>query len=335
MAVCAIVVTYHPDRELPARMHRILRQIGSLIVVDNGSSDEETRMLRMMAANPRIDLVLNADNLGVASALNIGIARAAARGFEWVLLLDQDSVPRDDMVQQLETVRAAYPSPSQLAVIGSNFTDVNKESPEARAAVGAHAAGTPEAGADAVGAHAAGAPEAGADAVGAHAAGVPEGGADAADALWEELDYVITSGSLISLAAYTAIGPFREELFIDYVDMDYCLRARARGFRVIKTRTPLMTHAIGAYTQHRWLGKTKWTTNHSPDRRYYIARNDTVMLREYGNYPAGLWRWKSFVRSFRLCKRIALYERMKLPKIMAVGQGWWHGVRGRLGPRPR
>ena len=33
---------------------------------------------------------------------------------------------------------------------------------------------------------------------------------------------------------------------------------------------------------------TKWTTNHSPDRRYYIARNDTVMLREYGGYRVRL-----------------------------------------------
>ena len=54
-----------------------------------------------------------------------------------------------------------------------------------------------------------------------------------------------------------------------------------------------MSHAIGAYSQHSWLGMNKWTTNHSPDRRYYIARNDTVMLREYGNYVFGLWALKS------------------------------------------
>ncbi len=29
----------------------------------------------------------------------------------------------------------------------------------------------------------------------------------------------------------------------------------------------------------------RWTSNHSADRRYYMARNDTVMLREYGRLP--------------------------------------------------
>jgi hypothetical protein len=48
----------------------------------------------------------------------------------------------------------------------------------------------------------------------------------------------------------------------------------------------------------------------------------------------GLWVLKSFGRRVRLCKRIALYEEMKIPKIMAVAQGWWHGIRGHMGPRP-
>jgi hypothetical protein len=33
-------------------------------------------------------------------------------------------------------------------------------------------------------------------------------------------------------------------------------------------------------------------------------------------------------------KRIALYEDDKVRKILAVGQGWWDGVRGNMGPRP-
>jgi hypothetical protein len=80
-----------------------------------------------------------------------------------------------------------------------------------------------------------------------------------------------------------------------------------------------------------WTGK--WTTNHSPDRRYYFARNDTVMLREYGNYGALGWAWKSLCRSLRQCKRIALYENKKADKIAAVIHGWWHGMLGTLGPR--
>jgi rhamnosyltransferase len=154
-------------------------------------------------------------------------------------------------------------------------------------------------------------------------------------ATWVEVKSTITSGSWLPLAAYSAIGPFREELFIDHVDTDYCLRARAKGYRIIKTRRELMSHAIGSPTRHSVLWAKKWTTNHSPDRRYYFARNDTVMLREYGNYGTVGWAWKSLRRSLRQCKRIALYEAAKADKITAVLQGWWHGMRGRLGPRKR
>jgi rhamnosyltransferase len=158
---------------------------------------------------------------------------------------------------------------------------------------------------------------------------------EARGALWEEVESVITSGSLLSLPAYTAIGRFRDEFFIDHVDTEFCFRARAAGYRVIETIHPLMAHAIGAPTRHTLFGATSWTTNHSADRRYYMARNNTVLLREYGTSGRGPWQWKSIVRCLRVCKRIVYFEKDKVRKIVAVAQGWWDGARGRLGPRPR
>ena len=294
MDVCAVVVTYHPDPELPARLGAALRQVGAAVIVDNGSRGDELTMLRELSADPRITLTLNSANLGIARALNIGIQRAAALGFAWVLLLDQDTSVDEDMVQWLIGVYAAFPDKNRLAVIGSGFRDVNL---------------TPRGAAD-------------------EARGGPRG-----DAAWEDAECVITSGSLLPLSTHAVIGPFREEFFIDHVDIEYCFRARAKGFRVIKTRRPLMSHAIGATTEHSWLWMNKWTTNHSPDRRYYFARNDTVLLREYGHYRFGMWALKSLSRRMRMCKRIALYETMKTRKMLAVAQGWWDGVHGRLGPR--
>ena len=296
--VCAVVVTYHPDSEFPERLARILPQVSALVIVDNGSNEAELKMLREISAHPSITLVPNAENLGVARALNIGMQRAALKA-SWALLLDQDSRVDGDMVQKLLTVYASFPDQDHLAVIGSGFRALNG---------GFHATDIEIHGAAAAAANA------------------------RADA-WIEVESVITSGSLVPLKAHAAIGPFREEFFIDYVDTDYCFRARAQGFRVIKTREPVMSHAIGAATQHGLPWMSKWTTNHSPDRRYYGARNDTVMLREYGNYRLGSWALKSLARRLRTCKRVALYEQMKAAKIIAVMQGWWDGVRGHMGPR--
>jgi rhamnosyltransferase len=287
--ICALVVTYNADAGFPERLARIERQVGGVVVVDNGSEEGTREMLRACTGRPSITLVLNAQNVGIAGAFNIGIGQAVGRGFSGVLLMDHDTSVHEAMVEELLKVGAAHPARAELAVIGSGFHDDNDEASEATVF--------------------------------------------AADDSWEEVESVISSGSLIPLASHAFVGPFREELFIDYVDVDYCLRARAKGLRVIKTRKSLMSHSIGASSRQSWLWTTKWVRNHSPDRRYYIARNDTVMLREHGNYVLGMWALKSFGRRLRACRRIALYERMKVAKIIAVAEGWRDGVRGRLGPR--
>ncbi len=288
-SICAVLVSFHPDPGLAARVSRILAQVGALVIVDNGSGEAEVRMLTQLSADPKISLELNRQNLGVARALNIGVRRARALGYDWVLLLDQDSVPDADMVDELIAAHASFPDPARLAVLGAGFRDVHD----------------------------------------------PDSGASGGEPgpRWVEAESVITSGSLLGLATLDRIGAFREEFFIDYVDSEYCFRARAKGYRVVRTRKPLMSHAIGASTRHAILGIRKWTSNHSADRRYYMARNDTVMLKEFGNLRWGTWALKSLGRRVRTCKRIALYEDRKLSKIAAVTHGWWDGVRGTLGPR--
>jgi rhamnosyltransferase len=289
-AVCAVVVTYHPDADFGARFARVASQVATAVIVDNGSSTDTVARLRALAADPRVSLVSHGENLGIARALNTGIRHAEERGCTWALLLDQDTVVDDALVGTLLAAYASCPDPARIAAVGARFRDTRERPAETRAL---HAAGDS----------------------------------------WQEVEAVITSGTLLPLAPFAVIGPFRDEFFIDYVDIEYCLRARAHGYRIIETRQPLMWHTVGAPTSHQVLGREKWTTNHSAERRYYIARNNTVLLREYGTSNGGSWRWKSVVRCFRLCKRIALFERDKLAKIRAVGQGWWDGMRGNLGKR--
>jgi rhamnosyltransferase len=287
--VCAVVVTFHPDPGFPGRLARIMAQVNT-IIVDNASSEAELRMLRSSLAGSPIVLLPNRENLGVASALNTGIRRACDDGYEFAILLDQDTAVDADMVDGLLASLLSCPDADGVAIVGARFRDT--EGHPDRASI-----------------------------------------LDAHGELWQEVESVITSGSLLSLPAYRAIGPFRDDFFIDHVDTEFCIRARAKGYRVLQTRRPLMSHTVGAPTRHSLLWATKWTTNHSPDRRYYSARNNTVLLREYGTAGRTPWYWKSSVRCLRLIKRIALYEHDKLRKIRAVAQGWWDGVRGNMGPR--
>jgi rhamnosyltransferase len=289
-SVCAVLVTYHPDTDFPARLARIVSQVGATVVVDNGSSASELDMLRRATGcSAATVLVENSENLGIARALNIGVRRAQTLGHAWTLLLDQDTLVDTDMVEQLRSIQASVVA-DRVAAIGSRFRDTSGQTLEP---IRLSAQGD----------------------------------------RWKEVESVITSGCLLSLRAYAAIGPFRDDFFIDYVDTEFCFRARAAGFRIIETRAPLMSHSVGAATSHTVLGAKTWTSNHSAERRYYIARNNTVMLREYAGFGRGHWLWKSITRTLRLTKRIAFFETDKVGKIAAAWQGWRDALRGRMGPR--
>jgi len=290
--VCAVLVTYHPDAEFAATVSCISEQVGAIVIVDNGSAPAELAMLREIAVDPAVALVLNSENLGLARALNMGIQRASALGYRWTLLLDQDSRIERDMVKTLIAVHKSFPDKERLAIIGSGFRERHRRSRKAAKF-------------------------------------------ESCGEQWDEVDTVITSGSLLSLEAYSKIGPFREDFFIDCVDIEYCARARANGYRALKTRRPLMSHSIGRPTQHRLLWMKKWTSNHSADRRYYMARNHTVMVRESGRYRLGSWALMSLLSSLTAVKRITLYEQSKGSKLAAVFQGWRDGIRGNMGPRKR
>lgn len=288
--ICAVIVTYHPDPGFPERLFTLVRQVGAVVVVDNGSAEEEVRILHNAASHPAVSVILNNENLGIASALNIGIRHAVKKRYAWAILFDQDSRADDDLVESLIAMYASFPEQSALVAIGAHFRDAHLSTTKIKP--------------------------------------------DHKDPCeWHEVDWIITSGCLLQLSAHGKVGPFRDDFFIDCVDTEYGLRACAKGYRIIKSRRPLMTHAIGTPTQHRLFGKKKWTTNHSADRRYYCARNYTVLQREYGRYAFGWWAIKGFLACIKPYKRILLYEQFKLSKLFAVTQGWWDGVRGKMGPR--
>ncbi len=154
------------------------------------------------------------------------------------------------------------------------------------------------------------------------------------NARWHEIATAITSGALTSLEAYRAVGPFRADYFIDSVDEEFCLRLRRRGWSVVCSRRPLMRHALGSARYHRVLGLDVPRTHHAAFRRYYIARNRVLTLRQYG------WReprWALAVTRelvFDLVT-VPLLESDKLAKVRAMLLGLWHGMLGRTGKLDR
>ena len=122
-AICCVIVTHHPDSGFFNRAERITKQVAKLVIVDNGSSEDAVHHFCDIASKLNAHLILNKRNEGIAKALNQGVRWAEARGFEWALTLDQDSLVANDIVERLSGVYKEYPEREKLAVIGSNYTD--------------------------------------------------------------------------------------------------------------------------------------------------------------------------------------------------------------------
>lgn len=137
---------------------------------------------------------------------------------------------------------------------------------------------------------------------------------------------VIISGTLLSLAAWKAIGPFREEFFMDLVDTDFCYRARRMGYGVYASCEPLMQHAVGHAASHTILGHRLWVSNHPAWRRYLMTRNSLILQAEQGK-SGGVWLLRAFGKQFRKSLQVLRYEQDGPAKVKAMWRGFRDGVR--------
>lgn len=91
-----------------------------------------------------------------------------------------------------------------------------------------------------------------------------------------KVDIVISSGSATNIAAIEKLGKFNEDFFIDYVDTEWCLRARDVNVPIYVLPNLRMMHSIGDNSLRIW----KWRVPiHNAVRRYYRVRNSFLLLR--------------------------------------------------------
>ena len=115
--VCAAVVTYHPDGSVVELLLAVARQVDEVIVVDNGSTTDETVHIRSWAKSTGATLIANEVNLGSAIALNQAARAARSAGHGWLLTLDQDMAIPIDLVAHLRAAIAADNEPDMVAIV--------------------------------------------------------------------------------------------------------------------------------------------------------------------------------------------------------------------------
>lgn len=263
-AVCAVVVTYNPCLQ---KLHDLLGSLSAsghpFMVVDNHSKNFTAFSTWVGSLYGCIQITSLARNLGQAAAINHAFDVLTERNYSLALLFDQDSAIKDDFVTGMLQVwsGAQALAPNRVAAIGPRLVDPrNGQKMPFRLFQRLFEQQASE--------------------------------ANQEPSLIESA-FLITSGSLISLNAVRDLGPMRTDYFIDNVDLEWCFRARHRGYRLFGTDHVTMSHHIGEDGDSFWVRKG-FVVQHSALRYYYSTRNRLHLHRQA--HAPWVWRVKDMVR---------------------------------------
>lgn len=226
-------------------------------------------------------------NTGLSHAQNMGIKLAQKQKVTHLLLLDQDSILESDFVKNMYDVYQEF----KVGILGPVFFD-----PTTRYQYKATNYSGPFIRQDAVG--------------------------EVTDAT-----YVIASGSFFSIDVFDKVGPMNEDLFVDYIDVDWSLRAKKMGYKVAMTNRASMSHTIGD-SRVSILGRH--ISVHTPFRRYFLVRNSFFMLRQ-SYVPLGYKVREITFNILRIVISLVTAEDKKSVFKMAF-KGVVDGVKGNFGP---
>lgn len=296
--VPAVIVAHFPDPGLLARARAVRAQFEPAIIHDNSTNADARNRVTALAEKAGCEYATTAANLGIAGALNRHFAALEQRGLPWCAAFDQDSLPDPGVADHLLACARPDADSRPPAVVGANWYDLERPDHRSR-----HLQPHPRC-------------------PWLYRRVAADGDLD--------VTCVITSGSLFHLPAWRALGGFDESLFLDLVDSDYCLRARAAGYAVRVAANARLQHRRGAKRPVRLLGRTWWPAFMPSPRLRYLFRNRILLFRRHGR-RAPHWVAYECAYGAKILAEILFLEDRKPAKLGACLRGTWDGVRGRRG----
>jgi len=209
--VGAVVVTFQDRDHVKLTVRRLLRDLGQVVVVDLGSDDGTVTTLR--AAFPTLEVLALEKEAGFAAAINTGVRRLTQ---PFVLAIHGDARLRPGAVERLfDAVRstrdmvgcagARLVSPSGSPEYAAGFrpsprTRLNARLRDLHPSLGRKRLKRP---------------------------------ARFAPVVMTQVDWVSAVAMMVRRDAFEQVGGMDDGFFLVYGDMDFCLRLRRAGWRVV------------------------------------------------------------------------------------------------------
>lgn len=236
MTKCVIIVTYEPEMNNLKRLTKCVSEAGFIpIIVDNSEKEPVDKK----QLHPGSQVLFLHGNMGIAAAQNAGIEKAQKLGAHVIGFFDQDSDADAELLRKLD---------NSLAVLGKCVVSplalekgTCKEYPVQRL----------------------------------NRIGYPKDVFVKGKEKPQQVDLVISSGMMMSAEVLQQVGMYDEDFFIDFVDVEWCLRCKKAGIPIFVIPDAVLLHKIG--NENISVGEMNILV-HSPIRTYYKVRNSFLLL---------------------------------------------------------
>lgn len=291
-SVACVMVSYNPIAEkIFESINSILANDVTLIVVDNGSSNR-TQILKLVDGSPKAIFISLDVNIGIAAAQNVGIKIALDKDFEYIWLSDQDTIYEPNFSKEM--IGCFKVPDDNVAAIGPSFYDTNRGSVQPIVVFSPFTTKKQ-----------------------------PSPGLNS-------VSHMISSGMFIPSQKIREIGLKQDDLFIDWVDMEWCWRAENLfNQKLFVTGDVQIEHTLGD-TYKNFLGRK--VILRSSFRHYFMVRN-AIGLSIYSKSLAPFTRVELFAKAVIWMLLLPmLAPSNKLQHLNSTVTGALHGLINRLGP---
>ena len=265
-----------------------------VMVVDNASADVTVEVVRRRF--PWTTLIVNDDNLGYVGGNNVGIRRALADGTDYVFVLNSDTKMTRTCLPEL--VRTMQSDP-RIAIAGAK--NLYMQNPTytwgkyGKLNWGPMLCTT-------------------------HGRFVK----DYPEPSPQDVDWIIGNGCMMSRQALEEIGIFDENFFQVNEDVDWCVRARKKGYRCVYVDT--------AAIHHRGASSADLSQPLQFSYGYFLGRNAIMFAKKHANPLQFAWLLSMMVLG--LAMRMSAFALSSTLRAI-LGQepfisGMVDGLRGRL-----
>lgn len=292
--IYCVVVTFNPDIDEFLKFVAIIsKQVKKLIIVDNNSENKKHLECKLKK-EPEIFFISNNENYGIAKAQNQGIDIATAENATHVIFFDQDSQISKNFIKILiDEEKKILENGIKLAAIGPQIID--ETSGNSIPFIN-------------------------------YKNGFKKRIFLNSKKQNSECFSLLSSGTLINMTALKDIGNYKEDLFIEYVDVEWGARAKSKGYSLYGTSKTKIIHNLGE-TRINIFSIT--IPLHSPIRHYYTMRNGVYMQKQ--SYIPLYWKINDIAR---LIRSFIIFSTLTPPRTLQIKmmiKGIIDGFSGRMG----